>query len=653
LTRRRRYEKLLGMRASYALKFIAVSALGAAALLLAQQKRQVNDALLKTGSKTGEEWVSYSTNWSEQRFSPLTQINASNVATLTTAWSYDLPAARGSQNGLHPEATPLVFNGVMYSITPWSIVYALDPKTGKELWHSDPDVNQDVWRSRICCGVVNRGIALYEGKVIAPVVDGRIRVLDAATGKQLWITRVSSETQPYTITMAPRVIKGGKAIIGVSGGEYGVRGFFSAFDVNTGKEIWKHYTVPGDPSKPFEQPEFKEAAKTWTNEWWKLGGGAAVWNGFAYDPDLDLVYVGTGQPAPWTSAHRGPGDNLYSSSILAVKGSTGELTWYYQTTPGDDWDYDSIADIMLADLNIGGRTRQVLMQSPKNAFFYIIDRKTGKLISADPITKVSWSLGVDPQAGKMIVNPAARYGKDKTISVNPGPSGGHVWPSWSFNPTLGIMYIPGTALQSANYRAAEEFERQSTEVGPTGRGVMNMGTNLGGGQLAGKGAPKGPELPGNVANANAPAAPPAPAPTQPKPESLATIGPDGGPSGNVLYAWDVLARKERWRAAGGGAGPFAGGALATAGNIVFSSVNDRLIAYNAQTGDKLAEFPLGVSQMGPPMSVMLGGKQYIFVAGGPVPVAGGGQGKGNAAPADPNIPTPLPAVQKMFALTLP
>jgi len=308
----------------------------------------------------------------------------------------------------------------LYGITPWSIVYAVDLKTGKEIWRADPEVNQQVWQSRICCGVVNRGIAMYEGKIIAPAVDGRLRALDAATGRVLWETRVSPETMPYTITMAPRVIKGGKIIIGVSGGEYGIRGFFSAYDVNTGKMAWRFYTVPGDPSKPFEHPELEAAAKTWTNEWWKIGGGAAVWNGMAYDADNDIVYVGTGQPGPWTDMHRGPGDNLYSCSIIAVRGATGKMVWYYQEVPGDDWDYDSIADLMLADLTINGRQRQVIMHAPKDAFFYVLDRLTGEVISADPITKVSWATGMDAK-GHPIVNPAARY-KTTPVNVNPGPT---------------------------------------------------------------------------------------------------------------------------------------------------------------------------------------------------------------------------------------
>src|SRR5580658_4845053 len=232
---------------------------------LAQRPRQVDDTLLKSGSKTGEEWVSYGVNWAEQRYSPLNQINASNIGRLGLAWTYDIPVATGNFQA-HQEGTPLVFNGVLYSITPWSIVYAVDLHTGKELWRSDPEVNQQVWQSRICCGVVNRGIALYQGKVIAPVVDGRLRALDPATGKILWETRVSPKNMPYTITMAPRVIKGGKVIIGVSGGEYAIRGFFAAFDVQTGKLAWKFYTVPGDPSKPFEQPELKDAAKTWSKD---------------------------------------------------------------------------------------------------------------------------------------------------------------------------------------------------------------------------------------------------------------------------------------------------------------------------------------------------------------------------------------------------
>ena len=292
-----------------------------------------------------------------------------------------------------------------------------------------------------------------------------------ATGKIAWETRVSPANMAYTITMAPRVIKGGKVIVGVSGGEYGVRGFFDAYDAETGKQAWRFYTVPGDPSKPFEQPELAEWAKTWDArvQWWKIGGGGPVWGGVAYDPDTDIVYVGTGQPGPWTEHYRGKGDNLCTDCIIAVRGATGKLVWYYQTTPGDDWDFDSIADIMLADLTINGKLRHVLMHAPKNGFFYVLDRGTGELLSADPWVPVNWASGVNLKTGRPTVNPEARYGTE-AVNMTPGPGGGHVWPPWSFNPTTGLVYIPSTA--GGGYRipgdARVTFRYRLTSV-PTAR----------------------------------------------------------------------------------------------------------------------------------------------------------------------------------------
>jgi hypothetical protein len=415
--------------------------------------------------------------------------------------------------------------------------------------------------------------------------------------------------------------------------------------------------VPGDPSKPFEHPDLAAAAKTWTNDWWKIGGGGGVWNGFAYDGDNDIVYVGTGQPGPWTDMHRGPGDNLYANSIVAVKGATGKLVWYYQEVPGDDWDFDSIADLMLLDLRINGRNRQVIMHAPKDGFFYVLDRLTGEVISADPITKVSWATGIDAK-GKPIVNPAARY-RTQAVVVKPGPSGGHVWQPWTYSPLTMLWYFPGTAGGSYTYRADPNYTPAPTDIGPTGRGQMNMGTGAGrgggggegrGGRGGGAGRGAADTLPTDVANAQAGAAPvPAPAApaaaAEPAPQPLPEIGPDG-PTGNVLYAWDPIARKERWRAPGGGAGAFAGGSLATAGNLVFSSVNNRLLAFRADTGEKVFDLDLGTSQMGPPISFAMDGKQYIAVTGGP---GGGGGGRGGAprggapdaqgaAPAQPRLP---------------
>jgi PQQ-dependent dehydrogenase (methanol/ethanol family) len=658
------------------------ASLVAAWTLTAQQTKKVDDATLRDAIKTGNEWVTYNGSWMEQRYSPLNQINASNVGKLGLAWYTDLPVAASGGGGNRHEATPLVFNGVIYSITPWSIVYAVDAKTGKELWHSDPEVNQQIWQSRICCGVVNRGIAMYNNTIIAPVIDGRLRALEMGTGRQVWETRVSPANMAYTITMAPRVIKGGKVIVGVSGGEYGVRGFFDAYDAETGKQAWRFYTVPGDPSKPFEQPILEDWAKTWTGEWWKIGGGGPVWGGVAYDADNDIVYVGTGQPGPWTEVYRGKGDNLCTDCIIAVRGATGKYIWHYQTTPGDDWDFDSIADIMLADLTINGKPRQVLMHAPKNGFVYVLDRKTGELLSADPWVPVNWTSGIDLKTGRPTVNPEARYGSE-TVRIMPGPGGGHVWPPWSFNPSTGLLYIPSTAGSMYGFQATPGFVPSSTDIGPTGRGAMNMGTGPARAGGAGRGganpAPGGlaPGLDPNVAGrggappvpgaapatppqpsrllvyaldgkASLPAAPPpavagaagggppgggfggggggaagaarAPAPT---PTPLPVIGPEG--TGTPLIAWDPVNQKVAWRAADGGAGYNQGGTLSTAGNLVFAGVRTNLRVYRADTGEKLLDVDTHLSSVGPPMTFMLDGVQYVAIAGGPP--GGGARGR--------------------------
>jgi quinohemoprotein ethanol dehydrogenase len=564
-------------------------------LSVAQQARRVDDAALRDASRSGEEWITYNGNWAEQRYSPLSQIDAANVSRLGPAWFADIPAASGPPQN-RQEATPLLHNGVLYSISPWSVVYAVDARTGRQVWRQDPEVNQQVWQSRICCGVTARGIALYQGKVIAPVVDGRLRALDEETGRVLWETRVSPANMPYTITMAPRVIKGGKVIVGVSGGEYAVRGFFDAYDAETGKRAWRFYTVPGDPSKPFEQPELEMAAKTWSGEWWKMGGGAPVWNTVAYDPDMDIVYVGTGQPGPWTSVLRGQGDGLFCDSIIAVRGATGKLVWYYQEVPGDDWDFDSVSDLMLADLTIDGKPRQVIMHAPKDGFFYILDRRTGELLSAEPFVPVTWATGINLKTGRPTVNPEARY-KNDAVKVIPSNLGATNWPPSSYNPATGLVYLRSLMSGSYIYRADPEFKPAPVEIPPGERARFNQGTSRGSGDVL---------------------------------TSLPAIGPQG--EGNVLIAWDPVAQKERWRGIAGAYNH--GGTLSTGGNLVFVVLNTRLLAYRADNGQQLLDFDTGMWQMGPPMTYMLDGTQYIAIAGGPggVPPQAG---RGAAAPTPP------------------
>jgi quinohemoprotein ethanol dehydrogenase len=599
-------------------------------IALAQKPGPIDDATLKNAGRTGEDWISYNVNWSEQRYSPLDQINASNVNRLHLAWYADIPAAPGRPQ-THQEATPLVHNGVIYSIAPWSVVYAVDARSGKELWRSDPEVNQEIWQSRICCGVVNRGIALYKDMVIAPVVDGRMRALDVKTGRKIWETRVTPANMPHTFTMAPRVIKGGKVIIGASGGEYGVRGMFAAVDAETGKVAWTFYTVPGDPSKPFEQPELADAAKTWSGEWWKIGGGGPVWNGMAYDPDADIVYVGTGQPGPWTSQARGKGDNLFTNCILAVRGATGKLIWYYQEVPGDVWDFDAIADLMLADLPVSGKVRKVVMQAPKDGFFYVLDRLTGELLSAEPWVTVNWSSGVNMKTGRPTINPEALYGND-SVAVMPGPVGGHVWPPWAYNPNTGLVYIPGLVGQAFNFAADPKFVPNPTDIGEEGKGKTNLGISFT--------RPRTPAAADAGVHAETGDKPDAPFIPPPPDPALPRIGPEG--QGNLLIAWDPIAGKERWR--GLSAGQTQGGTLAS-GNLVFSSVNTRLIAYRADNGDQLADIQTGLSMIGPPMTFMIDGKQYIALVGSPANAPSGF----GSEPVETKVPLP-PSRLLVYAL---
>jgi PQQ-dependent dehydrogenase (methanol/ethanol family) len=612
------------------MRWLALSVVGfviATWVALGQQARRVDDLALRNAGRTGDEWVSYGLTPQETRYSPLKQIDATNVSRLGLAWSYEMGQGGGSQ-----EATPLMHNGVIYGITNWSIVFAVDARTGKEKWRWDPEVNRQAVQPKICCGVVNRGLAMYQNKIIAPVIDGRLQALDAETGKPVWEARVEFPQNNYTITMAPRIAKG-KVIVGVSGAEYPVRGFFAAYDANNGQLAWRFYTVPGDPSKGFESPAMRKAAETWSGEWWKFGGGGTVWDGVAYDPESNLVYVGTGNGGPWPEELRQSKgkDNLYVCSIVAVNADTGELKWYYQMVPGDSWDFDSVQQLMLADVMINGRQRKVIMQANKNGFYYMLDRITGAFISAQPFAQVTWAKGIDPETGRPIIHPEAHYDhNDETVSISPGPGGAHNWSPMSYNPSAGLIYIPTTTTSSFNYTEDKNFTYNP--------GRQNMGIVFGFGPRGGAGAGgRG----GAAGDGAAPAPAPAPAPPPPA-KTLPAIGPAPveGQRG-ALVAWDPIAQKERWR--GNGGGGIGGGTVTTAGNLVFQVIPDgRLVAYSADKGEKLLDIQTGLrGGMGPPITYVVDGKQYVALMGGTGAVAGRGAppppppgaGAGPAAPA--------------------
>ena len=523
-------------------------------------------------------WLTHGRTYSEQRFSPLQQINDRNARQLGLAWYFDLDTHRGQ------ESTPLVVDGVMYFTTAWSKVVALDAASGRFLWSYDPKVPL-AWGVNACCDVVNRGVAAWKGRLFLGTLDGRLIALDAATGKPVWETLTIDPNLRYTITGAPRVVKG-KVLIGNGGAEMGVRGYLSAYDADTGKLVWRFYTVPGDPSKPFENPAMEKAAKTWSGEWWKNGGGGTVWDSIAYDPQLDLLYFGTGNADPWSRKFRDQSaeDNLYTSSIIAVKPDTGEYVWHYQENPADEWDYDSAEQIILADLTIDGQLRHVLMHAPKNGFFYVLDRQSGKLLSAKPYTNVNWATGVDLQTGRPIETPQASYERsDKPSVITPGPGGAHSWQPVSFCPQTGLVYFP--VLESGfPYKSAERFSHN--------RLAWNTGTDPVAAEL-----PQLPEV------------------------KKAVLGSVKG----HLVAWDPVHQKEVWRAER--PVPWNGGALSTAGNLVFEGTGSgQFEAFRATSGEKLWSASTESGVTAGPITYSVNGEQYVAVIvgwGGVLPLAAG------------------------------
>jgi len=617
----------MGLRKNAA--FLTLSTAGILAMswmILGLQNRRIDENALKNAGQTGEDWLTYGLNMAETRYSPLKQVDATNVSRLGLAWTYEIGPGGGNQEG-----TPLMANGVLYGITNWSITYALDARTGKELWRYDPKIDQAVVRPKACCGIVSRGLAIYDGKIFVPVLDGRLVALDAAKGTEIWSVQTTPTDLPYTMTMAPRIAKN-KVIVGNAGSEKPVRGYFSAYDAATGKLVWRFYTVPGDPSKGFENKAMEMAAKTWGGEWWKMGGGGTVWDSITYDPDTNLVMAGTGNGGPWPEELRQSKglDNLFVASVVAVDADTGEYKWHYQFVPGDSWDFDSVQQLTVADVRINGQLRKVVMQANKDGFFYVIDRTNGKLISADPYAQVNWASEIDLKTGRPMVRPEARYGKDQTVMIMPGPGGAHNWAPMSFDPNTATMYIPSSANSSSQYAVSQNFVYTPGNGSNTGLARGNRGGG------ATPPAPNAIQDPGAAIGAGQ--APPPP-PTAPPAPALPVIGPQV--TGAWLVAWDVVNQKEKWRVQGGGS--IGGGAVTTAGNLVFQSLgNGRLRALKANTGEQVLEIATGqTGGVGPPITFMLDNKQYIAVAGGQGQGGGGRGGNANAnttPPANPVLP---------------
>jgi len=542
---------------------------------------RIDDARLVIADRDSANWLTYGRTYSEQRFSPLRQINDSSVGRLGLVWSHELPTTRGV------EATPIVVDGVIYTTSSWSVVYAFDARSGRQLWMYDPKVDRSRTRT-VCCDVVNRGLALYRGKVFVGALDGRLIAINARTGTPVWETMTVDQSKPYAITGAPRVVKG-RVLVGNSGAEFGVRGYLSAYDAETGKLAWRVYTVPGDPAKGFETKALEKAAETWKGEYWKTGGGGTTWEGLAYDPELDLVYFGTGNGVAWYRDLRSPGggDNLYLASILAVRGQTGDYAWHYQVTPGDNWDYDANQPLMLADLTLGGTRRKVLMQASKNGFFYVLDRQSGKLVSATPfVDGISWATGIDSVTGRPIESPSA---VGKAALVSPDVEGGHNWYPMAFDSSKGLVFL-GVRSGSLSLHAQDSTWESDITTWNTGRDYRYAG------------------------------------------ELISKFDKAPIPRGELI-AWSPAERKSTWRVTL----PVSqsGGVLATAGNVVFQGRADGIFtAYRSTDGAKLWEFDAGTGIMAPPVTYLANGTQYITLMVG----WGGPNGLGNRSNMGPVKP---------------
>ncbi len=550
----------------------------------------VDQRRLANADREADQWLTAGHDFAGTYHSPLTDINATNAARLGFAWEYKLATHRGL------EATPLMVDGVLYASGNFGVVYALDAATGAERWTYDPEVDGQSGRYA-CCDAVNRGVAAWQGRIYVAALDGYLHAIDAATGKRVWkVDTVPSRgpKTPYTITGAP-LIAGHLVVIGASGGDFhGVRGYVAAFDLDTGRLRWRFYTVPRDPALGAQdQPHLAPALSTWDPQHrWETGGGGTVWDGISYDPKLKLIYLGTGNAAPYNIKEDGRvgGDNLFTACIIALK-ETGELAWYYQVVPGDMWDFDSTQKLVLADLSVDSRPRQVLMQASKNGFFYVLDRKTGEFISAKAYAYANWTLGIDPKSGKPIPNPEANYARSPKL-IFPWEGGAHSWQPMSFDPQLHQVYIP--TMEAPDLQVETSRLPAGLVEGQFTSPIVELDDY-------------DPQALTSLFGALPPA------------ESLATGVPSLKGRG-FLRAWDPVRQRLVWEVP---AEPYwNGGVLSTAGGLVIEGdIAGRLNVYAATSGALLKSVELGTSIMAAPMSYRVNGVQYLAVLAG----YGGGQ----------------------------
>jgi quinohemoprotein ethanol dehydrogenase len=529
----------------------------------------------RLSNREAKDWVTLGGNQMMQHYSPLTHITIDNVKDLGYAWEYDASTLIGNvPRGL--EATPIVVDGILYTSGAWGVVYALDAKTGKEIWKYKPPVDASYGR-RACCDAVNRGVAVWEGKVYVGTLDGYLVCLKAEDGTVLWnIDTITDRTKGYTITSPPQVA-GSIVMIGNSGGEYGVRGYVTAYDLKTGEQKWRFFIVPGDPTKPYESPEMEMAAKTWDpNSHWQSGLGGTVWGESAYDAELNLLYVGTGNSSPYPIWYRSPsgGDNLFLSSILAINPDNGKLVWHYQTTPAEIWDYTATQNMIMADIKINGKVRKTIMQAPKNGFFYVLDRATGELISAEKYTKVNWASHVDLKTGRPVLTENGQWYKDKPRLVVPYLGGGHVWQPMSYNPTTGLVYIPERAVPQV-FKSFDTYQ-WLPDVDNTNLDYANMF-----------------KFKKNVSDQIKSA--------------------DDTTRSESLLAWDVANQKVAWKFPDGGPD---GGTMSTPDLVFQGTRTGYFNVHDAKTGKKLKSIFTGTGIMAAPTTYSIDGEQYVVVMAG-------------------------------------